>query len=117
MSTFDIPNSPPPAVYTEAVEVIAPGITGIVESNRVPGESWTDTLQRLLPILATTYQQKQLLDVQVDRARSGLPPLDASMYAPGVQVGLSSDTSRTLMLLGGAVLAVLFLMSRRGRGH
>lgn len=115
MSTFDIPNSPPPAVYTDAVEVIAPGITGIIDTHRAPGESWTDTLQRLLPILATTYQQKQLLDVQVERARNGQPPLDASMYAPGVQVGLSSDTTRTLMLLGGAALGVLFLMSRRSR--
>lgn len=115
MSAFDIPNTPPPAVYSDAVETVAPGITGIIASNREPGESWTDTLQRLLPILATTYQQKQLLDVQVDRARSGLPPLDASMYAPGVQVGLSSDTTKTLLMFGGAALAVLFLMSRRVR--
>lgn len=112
-NTFDIPNSPPPAVYSEAVDAVAPGITGIIDSNRAPGESWTDTLQRLLPILATTYQQKQLLDVQVDRARSGLPPLDASMYAPGVQVGLSSDTTKTLMFGAAAVLALVFMSRRR----
>lgn len=114
-STFDIPNSPPPAAYSAAVETIAPGVTGIVENNRAPGESWTDTLQRLLPILATTYQQKQLLDVQVERARNGLPPLDASMYAPGVQVGLSSDTTKTLMMLGGAALLILLFIAMKKR--
>jgi len=114
-STFDIPNSPPPAVYASAVDAVAPGLTDIVASNRSPGESWTDTLQRLLPILATTYQQKQLLDVQVERARNGQPPLDASMYAPGVQVGLSADTTKTLMMLGGAALLALVFLSRRRR--
>lgn len=115
MSIFDIPNSPPPAVYSSAVDSIAPGISDVVASNRAPNESWTDTLQRLLPILATTYQQKQLLDVQVDRARQGLPPLDASMYAPGVQVGLSSDTSKTLMMLGGAALLLLLFVAMKKR--
>lgn len=115
MSTFDIPNSPPPAVYTAAVDAIAPGVTGIVAANQSQGESWTDTLQRLLPILATTYQQRQLLDVQVERARNGLPPLDASMYAPGVQVGLSSDTTKTVLMLGGAALLVMLLIASRSR--
>lgn len=114
-SIFDVPNSPPPAAYSNAVESIAPGVTDIVAGNRAPGESWTDTLQRLLPILAATYQQKQLLDVQVDRARNGLPPLDASMYAPGVQVGLSSNTTKTIVMLGGAALLILLLIAMKKR--
>ncbi len=115
MSIFDIPNSPPPAEYSAAIDTVAPGLSDIVVSHRAPGESWTDTLQRLLPILATTYQQKQLLDVQVDRARQGLAPLDASMYAPGVQVGLSSDTAKMVMMLGGAALLILLFIAMKKR--
>ena len=57
--------------------------------------------------------QKDLVKLQLERARQGLAPIDTSQYAPGVNVGLSSDTQSAMtkwLLIGGAVLiAVMFL--------
>jgi hypothetical protein len=95
--------------YASALDAIAPGITDQVAAEQSQGESWVDALAKVLPVLATTYQQRQLLEVQLQRARSGLPPLDVSQYSPGVQVGLTSDT-RLLLIIGGAALAAVLLL-------
>lgn len=92
--------------YAVSLDVIAPGITEQITQVQQPGESWVDSLARLLPILATTYQQKQLLEVQMQRARAGQAPLDVSQYAPGVRVGMTEDT-KTLLIVGGIVAAML----------
>jgi len=43
-----------------------------------------------------------------------LPPLDASHYAPGVNVGLSADTKQLLVWGGiGVAAIVLFTLARR----
>lgn len=91
------------------LDSIAPGISDIVSTEQQPGESWFDTLARAIPLLAATVQQKQLLDVQVQRAKAGLPPLNVSQYAAGAQVGLSPDTKQFLMI-GGIALAAVFLL-------
>lgn len=111
MSIFDIPSSPPPAEYGATIEAIAPGISSVVAQQQTPGESWTDTLLKVLPGIAATYQQRQILAAQVERARQGLPPLDMSQYGLQVSVGMSSDTK---MLIGVSVaaLAAVLLMNR-----
>lgn len=101
--------------YAQNLDVIAPGVTDIIAKEQAPGESWADTLQRILPIIAATYQQKQLLDVQVQRARDGQPPLDASMYAPGVKVGLSPETMQALYIAGGLLLVVVIVLALKKR--
>ena len=102
-----------PSVYASSLENIAPGTTSVVSSSQAPGESWIDTLQRVLPALVTGYQQKQLLDVQIQRAKAGLPPLNVSEYAPGVQVGVDSSTQRLLMMGGALALGLAFILTRR----
>jgi hypothetical protein len=96
--------------YEVNFESFAPGTAAVIAENKVEGESWADTLQRLLPVLAATYQQKQLLQVQVDRARQGLPPLDMSQYGAGVNVGVSPEVQRMLWI-GGVVVAGLVAWS------
>jgi hypothetical protein len=107
--------SAPPAEYVAALEAAAPGITSQVAQQQQPGQSWTDSLLAALPILATTAQQRQLLQVQVDRAKQGLPPLDTSQYAIGAQVGMDANTRNLVMWGGLAVLALAFyaLKTRR----
>jgi hypothetical protein len=104
----------PPLDTTAAANLdsIAPGVTDIVAQQQQPGESWADTLGRIVPLLLGTAQQAQLLQVQVDRARKGLQPLNASQYAAGVNVGLAPQT-QTFVYIALAVAAGLFLM--RGR--
>lgn len=109
-SSLDINVSP----FGSSLDAIAPGVTQTIADTQQPGESWMSTLQRLLPTLASTYQQSQLLQVQVDRAKAGLPPLDVSQYAAGVNVGLSPDTQKFL-LIGGGLLVGLFALSALSR--
>lgn len=107
-------NNIPPQYQTQ-LEKDAPGITQIVASQQAPTESWIDSLSRLLPTLAATYQQKQLLDVQVDRARQGLPPLNTNQYGAGINVGVSQDTQKLLMY-GAIGLGALFVFSTLMKG-
>lgn len=118
MSTF-VPadlftvDAAPDAAYRSSLEAIAPNVTTIAEQQRMQGESWTDAIARLLPVLAATWQQKQLLSVQVERAKQGLPPLDANQIAAGVNVGIAPDTQKLLIwgMLGlVAVIALPQLM-------
>lgn len=120
MSTFipsdlAIVEAAPNSAWSSSLETLAPGVTTLVEDQRMANESWVDALARLLPVMASTYQQKQLLSVQVERARNGLPPLDASQYAPGVKFGLSADTQRLVMWGGLALLGLLAFTALRKR--
>ncbi len=105
---LDLSSSP----YASQLEAALPNIGNMVEAQSQPGESWLDTLTRMLPGLVATYQQKQILGVQMDRARQGLPPLDMSQYGMGVNIGLSPATQKMVMMLGGGLLLVLFLSRR-----
>lgn len=102
-----------PDAYATQLETAAPGIGAMIQQSAAPGEGWTDTLRKLLPTIAATYQQKQLLDVQVDRAKAGLPPLDVSQYAAGVNVGLSPEVMKTIVMIAIGLGAVLLIGSRR----
>ncbi len=103
----------PPAEYVAELEKLAPSITDKIEQVQTPGESWIDALSRIVPSILATVQQRELLQIQVERARAGLPPLDVSAYTPGVAVGLSKDTKELLMYGAIGAAAVYLLTSRR----
>lgn len=113
---WTIDATPPPA-YAQSLESIAPNINSLVAENKTDSESWTDALIRLLPAVAATWQQKQLLEVQVERAKQGLPPLNANQIAAGVNVGIAPESQKLIMwAIGGLVLALVipaFLRARR----
>ena len=96
----------PSADYAQSLEAIAPNITALTEENRQGDEPWYEALARLLPAIAATQQQRELLKVQTERAKQGLPPLDTSQYGVGVRVGLSED-SKQLLIYGGVALLAL----------
>jgi hypothetical protein len=102
--------------YTGAVGAIDPNVAAGVTAAQAPQESWTQALLRVGPDLAKTLvtadAQRKLLDVQMQRAAQGLPPLNSSNYGLGVSVGLDPNMQRYL-LLGGAALLMLLLLKRR----
>jgi hypothetical protein len=110
-----LPDTPIEATFRAALESVAPTVTTKIGEQAMPGESWVDTLQRLMPILATTVQQRQILNAQMERARQGLPPLDATQYGVGVSVGLSPETQRMLMFAALGIGGVLLFMALRKR--
>ena len=100
--------------YAAVLEEIAPGINTKINQTQTANESWIDTLTKLVPALTMTVQQVQLMQLNIERAKNGLPPIDIASYSGvGVNVGLSPQT-RNLLIYGGiALVAVLFLT--RGR--
>ncbi len=100
--------------YAAVLEQIAPGINTKINQTQTTGESWIDTLTKLVPALSMTVQQVQLMQLNIERARNGLPPIDIASYSGmGVNVGLSPAT-RNLLIYGGiAVIAVLLLTRSR----
>lgn len=107
--TLDNPD-PLPSDYAATFDVIAPGFTDQMPGQAQPGESWIDTATKLMTTLIMTDQQRRLMSVNLDRARKGLPPIDAASYGMGVNVGLSPAT-RQLVVIGGLVLAGLLVMN------
>lgn len=75
--------------------------------------SWVDLLGKGL----TALQTYQLNQINVERAKLGLPPIDTSQYTGvGVRVGLAPQTQQLLIYGGLALLGVLVfqsLMKRR----
>lgn len=55
-------------------------------------ERITDAVTEIAPKYLEYRQQAEILDVQLDRARQGMPPLRTDEYAPSVQLGLDPQT-------------------------
>lgn len=89
---------------------------GDVSSNvgAQPTAWYQDVLQQL-STAATAYltleQQRELLKIQNERARQGLPPLDASAYTPGVSVGVAQGTQNTVLIVA-AIFAGVYLLGK-----
>src|SRR5574340_367336 len=54
-------------------------------------------------------QQRQLADINLQRAQSGLAPLSASQFAPQMNVGVAPDTQKLIMYGGIALIGILAL--------
>jgi hypothetical protein len=108
------PNNIKAGGYAAVLDQVAPGIVQKISQTQVPGESWIDTLQKLVPALMMTVQQVQLMQLNIERAKNGLAPIDIAAYTGiGVNFGLSPETKNLLIYGGIALLAVIFLT--RGR--
>lgn len=112
---FDVQIAPS-ADWASSLDSIAPGVTDMtIAQAEASGENWIDSLSRLLTAIVVTEQQRDLLRVQVERARNGQPPLNVSQYAGGAQVGISSDTKQflTFALIG---VGAIFLLPQLLKG-
>lgn len=93
-----------------ASDIIAPGFNDKVAAAAAPGEDWLTTAQRIMTAVTMTYQQQQLMTLNIERAKQGLPPLDIAQYTGvGVNVGLSPATQQLVLVLGLGLLGILFL--------
>ena len=99
----------PQEQWAGGIETIAPGIIDQARAIAVEGESWIESIARAMGTVAMADYQRRLLNVQLERARQGLPPLDASQY--GATVNVQAPQLNYLMFLG--IAAVAFLLLRR----
>ena len=72
-----------------------------------------------IPVVLSYEQQKQLNDLNIERARKGLPPLNTQQFsaqsAPQVRMGLTADTQKMLMygVLIAAAAGIVMVIARR----
>lgn len=82
---------------------------------------WYQQLVNTLTQAGTAYlsieQQRELNKANLARAQQGLPPLDASMFQTGVNVGLGQQTQNTLLWVVGGVAGVWLLTSILNRSR
>lgn len=94
--------------WSTNLERLAPTITQKIQSQQSQDEPWWQTATRILSALSLSQQQRELMRINIERARRGEPPLDISQYAGvGVQVGVSPQTQQLLTYGGLALLAFL----------
>lgn len=121
-STFDpsqdsleTPMIEPDASYTDALELIAPNVTSTIAQQSTAGETWMDTLQRLMPQLSATDPQMVALTAQINQAQQGLPPLSPESFAI-VDEATGAQTAvipKLWVWIGGAFIAYHLLSHRR----
>jgi len=102
----------PYSAYQPVIEQTAPGMTKVINQQSQPGESWIDTAQRALTMLVMTNTQRQLMQINLERARQGLPPISAAQAGLSVGVEVGAETKQLLIFGGLALLAVLALSRR-----
>ena len=74
------------------------------EPGQSTAQSWIDLVGKGL----TAVQTYQLNQINVERAKMGLPPIDTSAYTGvGVRVGLAPQTQQLIIYGGLALLAVM----------
>lgn len=110
VSTPDQSTAAIPAAYKVAIESGAPGLPKLIEEGQKTGESWTDAYVRLATSIAMSVQQLQFMQINVDRARKGQPPVDAQAYSGAyVNVGLDPATQKLVTYAGLGILALFVL--------
>lgn len=74
------------------------------------GGSMLSDLTKVIPAVLQYDMQRQLMLVNVDRAKKGLPPINTAQYAPGVNVGVTDNTQK-LILTGLGIFAGAWVLS------
>lgn len=95
--------------FTVEVERIAPGLVNYAQTIATASDTLVSALIRARSQVAMNDTQRQLLDLQLQRAQQGLPPLNTAAITGTGNQGL---TLTGPMILGLAAL-LIFAMSRR----
>lgn len=114
MEPFDVPYGMDVA-QANAIASFAPDANKIIAENQSPGEPWYETAQKLMTALVMNDQQRQLMKLNIERAKRGERPIDINAYSGyGVNVGLSQGTERlvTYALLGVGAFLLLNMYRR-----
>ena len=104
----------PPQSMTEGITDASPMPTTIQSNNII------STLASAASAFLPLYTQKQLLDIQLSRAKAGLPPLDTSQYTDsnaGLNVGINPATQKTLLTVAAIAAAALLAHKLLGRSR
>jgi hypothetical protein len=109
-STPDVSTVEMPVSYQQVFNQAGPGVVEAINAAQDPGEKWTDTFAKIATNLGLGFQQYQLMNLNVERARQGLPPIDVARYSgAGVNIGLSAGTQQLVTYAGLALVGIVLL--------
>jgi hypothetical protein len=77
-------------------------------------DKFLSTFKEILPAYANYQLTRDLYDLNLERAKMGLPPVNAQDVSPQLNVGISRDTQNMLIIGGIAIVAVFLLSRKRG---
>lgn len=93
----------------------------VPETSRPWYETALDIAQQAIPTYIQYQAQRDIMKMQLDRARQGLPPLDTSQIAPTVRVQAEvpgvTNWIMPVALIGGGILAFTLLSGKKRRGR
>lgn len=94
--------------------------TGASSPATLPGStaqpsSFLSSLVSALPSVSSFLTAQQLAQVNVQRAKQGLPALQTSQYAPQVGVNVAPATMNTLLIGAIAVAGILVFLGKKKR--
>lgn len=108
--------SPDLSATLRMTEANAPGSLETAQSS-TSGFDFKSLLESLSGVIGVVVQaktQQDLLKANLDRAKIGLPPLNAQAYMPGVNVGVASDTQKMVFIVAGIAAGAIVLSALAG---
>lgn len=110
---WSIPDPSIQTAFVREVNTIAPGIVDYAQTIRSVGMSMIDAIAQARNTLAMSDAQRQMLDIQIQRAQSGQPPINTAQYFSGGSPLNQAISSQTLLwVLGGGLL--VWALTRKG---
>src|SRR5262245_38283349 len=78
---------------------------------------YASAIPQVISAVAQWDLERKAYELNLVRAQQGLPPIDASQLAPGVNVGLTPQAQQMaqVAMIGAGALVVFYLLTRRGR--
>lgn len=109
---YEIPSTD----YWFAIETAAPGTQAAAESSGWDWQTIIANTTQFLQALVVTEQQRNIIKLNLERAKQGLSPVSASEVGMGVSVGLDEKTRTMIMIGGGVLVAALVYVATKKRG-
>lgn len=89
------------------------GDTAIGTDETATDFSWLNQVPSWIKDIQVAVNTQKLLDLNLQRAAQGLPPITSAAIAPTLNLGMSPETQQLVMYGGIALLAVLLLSKRK----
>jgi len=90
------------SAYADPGALIPPAVAA-------PESEWSKWMADAVKIYTEYDMQKEVLDINLERAKQNLPPLDLSRYGAGINVGISAGTQNMILLAVAILAGAIFL--------
>lgn len=79
-------------------------------------ESWFDKILKAASVVGLVINQRDIAKINLERAKQGLEPLSSDVTGTAVNLGIASETRKTLLWVAGGLGLLLALVLLRKKG-